>query len=272
VTGYGSKREYYEVLGVPENATKEQVKAVYRQLALQYHPDRNKNPEAQEKFKEISQAYAEACATLQGEEIDTDQMPDPIVAPTLQDEDSNLDFREGEKTLSVEGIRKGSVTVPLEISLEEVATGTRKTISMTRRGVCDFCQRSEARSSCKHCHRTGIREETQVIPLRIPGGIEEGMQLKLKGGEDLVGDIFVEIMVKPHQVFQRDVDNIYSEVPVSSTQLRRGTKLEIRTLDGSTASLRIPPKTRRDTIFVLQGKGLPRWGASTRGNLIVRVV
>src|SRR3972149_4031134 len=52
------KRDYYEVLGVPRNATKDQVKDAYRKLAMQFHPDRNKTPEAEEKFKEISEAYA----------------------------------------------------------------------------------------------------------------------------------------------------------------------------------------------------------------------
>jgi len=52
------KRNYYEILGVPKNASKDVIKDAYRKLALQYHPDRNKSPEAEEKFKEISEAYA----------------------------------------------------------------------------------------------------------------------------------------------------------------------------------------------------------------------
>ena len=52
------KKDYYEILGVPRNATKEQIKEAYRRLVMQYHPDRNKSPEAEEKFKEISEAYA----------------------------------------------------------------------------------------------------------------------------------------------------------------------------------------------------------------------
>ncbi|MEM3454037.1 MAG: DnaJ domain-containing protein, partial [Thermoproteota archaeon] len=53
-----SKKDYYEILGVSRNATKEEIKRAFRQLALKYHPDRNKSPEAEEKFKEISEAYA----------------------------------------------------------------------------------------------------------------------------------------------------------------------------------------------------------------------
>ena len=118
VTGTGTKREYYEVLGVPEDATKEQVKAVYRRLALRYHPDRNKNPAAQEKFKEISQAYAEACEALQNQELVTEEQPSVRIPVSFADREEPLpeetfreelvfeepvrDIRDGRRILTVE--------------------------------------------------------------------------------------------------------------------------------------------------------------------------
>jgi molecular chaperone DnaJ len=78
--------------------------------------------------------------------------------------------------------------------------------------------------------------------------------------------------VKPHKFFTRDKENIYCEIPVSVIQLRHGKRLEIPTLDGSSASLRIPAKTRKGTIFVLQGKGLTEWGSSAKGDLMVKIV
>ena len=283
VTGTGSKGEWYEVLGLPENATRKQVRSVYRQLALRYHPDRNKSPGALEKFKEISQAYAEACAILdqeaenavdQGEEIETsDQIPHPTGPQTSEHEASNLILRDGEKILTAEVKRKGNVRCELEVSLEEVAKGTRKRITITQRGMCDFCKGgAEKKAACEHCNGTGIREDVSEIPLAIPPGIEDGMQLKLAGHGHLGGDIYVDVTVKPHQLFQRDVHNIYCEIPVSANQLRRGKQIEIPTLDGSAAFLRVPPKTRKATIFVLQGKGLPKWGTSAKGDLMVKIV
>ena len=101
MTETGPKGEWYEVLGLPENATREQVRSVYRQLALRYHPDRNKSPEALEKFKEISQAYAEACAILDEEAEDAyeqdegtetlDQNPYPTAPQPSEQETETLD-------------------------------------------------------------------------------------------------------------------------------------------------------------------------------------
>ena len=281
VIGTVTKGEWYKILGLPENATREQVRSVYRQLALRYHPDRNKNPEALERFKEISQAYAEACAFLDGEaedEIAQDEeieAPDQIAHPTASDtserEASSPVLRDGEKILS-EVKEKGNVRCELEVSLEEVATGTRKRITITQRSVCDFCKGRAEKATCELCHGTGIREDVSEIPLAIPPGVEDGIQLKLARRGHFGGNMYVEVTVKPHQLFQRDMDNIYCEIPVSAAQLRRGKQIEIPTLDGSAAFLRVPPKTRKGTIFVLQGRGLTKWGTSAKGDLMVKIV
>lgn len=274
VTGTGTnKREYYEVLGVPENATKEQVKAVYRQLALRYHPDRNKNPKALEKFKEISQAYREACEALENQEFITrEEAIGWTSGPILVREEFIPNLRDGRRILRVDSREKRNVKYPLWVSLKEVVNGTRKTISMKRRSVCRFCEGLERKSACRHCHGTGIREEVQLVSLAIPAGVEDGMQFKLNGDGNMRGDIFVEVNVRPHRLFRRDVDNIYCEVPVSAVQLRKGAEIQISTLDGSTAFIRVPPKTRKGTIFVLQERGLPRWGSSRRGDLMAKII
>lgn len=273
VSGTGAKRKYHLVLGVPEDATREELKTVYRRLALRYHPDRNKNPAAQEKFKEISEAYAQACAALQNRELMTEEEAwQQASAPFVVREEPALDLRDGKRILRVEEERGGTVKFALEVSLREVATGARKTISVSRRSVCQFCHGLRWRTPCKHCKGKGVTETVDAIPFTIPAGVEEGMQFKLAGGEGFGGDIFVEIMMRPHQIFQRIADDLYYEVPVSITKLRGGGAIVIRTLDGSTTSLRIPPRTRKGTIFVLQGKGLPKWGTSRKGSLMVKIV
>jgi molecular chaperone DnaJ len=282
VTVPGTKGEWYEILGLPENATREQVRSVYRQLALRYHPDRNKSPEALEKFKQISQAYAEACAILDEEAEDSAeqeeemepavQTPHTITPSPANHQDSSVVLSDGPRILKAEAEQKGNVKCRLEVCLEDVATGTRKRITMTRKNRCYFCKGDAEKATCEHCHATGILEEVSEIPLTIPPGIEDGMQLKLTGRGHSGGNVYVEITVKPHQIFQRDVGNIYCEKSVSHAQLRRGKEIKIPTLDGSEAFLRIPPKTRKGTIFVLQGKGLTKWGTSTKGDLMVKIV
>jgi molecular chaperone DnaJ len=286
VTGTGTKREYYEVLGVPEDATKEQVKAVYRRLALRYHPDRNKNPAAQEKFKEISQAYAEACEALENQELvteeqrsvripvsfaDREEPPEEPFREELVFEEPVRDIRDGRRILTVEERPKGNLKLTLAVSLREVATGARKTIYATRRSTCQFCYGTELKTRCKHCKGKGVTEKVDALSFTIPAGVEEGMQFRL-GGDDFGEDVFVEIVIKPHQFFRRIVNDIYCEVPVSIAKLRRGGQISIRTPDGSTAHLRVLPRTRKGTIFVLQGRGLPKWGSSRKGSLMAKIV
>ena len=286
VTGTGTKREYYEVLGVPEDATKEQVKAVYRRLALRYHPDRNKNPAAQEKFKEISQAYAEACEALENQELVIEEQRSVRIPVSFADREEPLeepfheelvfeepvrDIRDGRRILTVEERPKGNLKLTMEVSLREVATGARKTIYATRRSTCQFCHGTELKTRCRHCKGKGVTEKVDALSFTIPAGVEEGTQFRL-GGDDFGEDVFVEIVIKPHQFFRRIVDDIYCEIPVSIAKLRRGGQISIRTLDGSTAHLRVLPRTRKGTIFVLQGRGLPKWGSSRKGSLMAKIV
>lgn len=282
MTGTETKGEWYEILGLPENATRKQVRTVYRRLALRYHPDRNKSPGALEKFKEISEAYAEACAILDEDAENTieqdeglgssDSLVYQTAQPAVEYEYSSLVLGDGKRVLRTEVKQTGNVRCELEISLEEVAKGARKRITITQRSVCHFCKGGPKKATCVHCHGSGIKEDVREIPLTIPPGIEGGMQLNLSGRGHFGGDIYVELIVKPHKLFQRDRDNVYCEITVSVTQLMRGKRLEIPTLDGTAALLRLPPKTLKGTIFVLQGKGLPKWGTSGKGDLMVKIV
>ena len=277
VTVIRTKEEWPEVLGLQENATIEQVRIAYKQLALRYHPDRNGSPEALEKFKEISRAYAEACAFLhQRAEVaaaEHKRINSGLHSSSIAEFSKRkpiLTFRGRQTTLN--NVKKEpSIKCEIKISLEEVATGTRKRIAVNQTSTCDSCGGAANKLLCVHCGGTGIRKDASEIPLTIPPGVEDGTRLKLTGRGHLGRDIYVEVIVEPHDLFHRDADNVYCEIPVSTDQLRLGKQIRIPTLDGLTASLRIPPRTRKGTIFVLQGKGLPKCGTKAKGNLMVRI-
>ena len=247
------------------------MRSAYRDLALRYHPDRNKSPAAQEKFKDISEAYARALELLN----DQDAEPETDTTPhydSEEEERSTLVLREGNQPLiELKDGARGNLMFALELSLEEVARGSRKTILATEKSVCQFCNGKGTK--CVHCNETGIHEDVHEIPLRIPPGAEEGMQLRLTDSGDFGGDVFVELSIKPHPVFQRDEEaNVYRDLQVTPNELRNGREFRIRVPDGSTVSLRVPPSTARGTIFVVQGRGLPKWGTSTKGDLMVKIV
>ncbi|MCX8091193.1 MAG: molecular chaperone DnaJ [Verrucomicrobiae bacterium] len=129
---------------------------------------------------------------------------------------------------------------------------------------------------CKACHGEGRRERTSKIRLRIPAGVESGSRLRsagngeagLRGGPP--GDLYVVLHVKPHEIFQRDGDDLYCEVPVSMVQAALGGEIEVPTLDGK-ATIKIPPGTQPGTMFRLKGKGVKNVQGYGQGDLHVRI-
>src|SRR5262249_22677541 len=111
---------------------------------------------------------------------------------------------------------------------------------------------------CKTCRGSGRRQQTSKIKLRIPAGVETGSRLRsagngeagLRGGPP--GDLYVVLHVRPHEIFQRDGDDLLCEVPVSFVQAALGAEIEVPTLDGK-AAVKIPPGTQPGSIFRLKG-------------------
>lgn len=130
--------------------------------------------------------------------------------------------------------------------------------------------------SCRACRGTGRREKTTEVTLRIPPGVDTGTRLRSSGnGEPGLhggppGDLYVVLHVRPHDLFQRDGDDLLCELPISFTQAALGAELEVPTLDGP-ALIRIPAGTQSGTVFRLKGKGVPNVQGYGRGDLHVRV-
>jgi molecular chaperone DnaJ len=129
---------------------------------------------------------------------------------------------------------------------------------------------------CKACHGEGRRARTSKIRLRIPAGVESGSRLRsagngeagLRGGPP--GDLYVVLHVKPHEIFQREGDDLYCEVPVSMVQAALGGDIEVPTLDGK-ATIKIPPGTQPGKLFRLKGKGVKNVQGYGQGDLHVRI-
>ena len=175
------KRDYYEVLGVSRSASKDEMKNAYRKLALQYHPDRNKTPEAEERFKEISEAYAVLSDEQKRQQYDQLGHSGIDGRYTREDIFRGVDFSDvfrdmGSGFGGVDSIfemffggrgaheyrpqRGADIRYDLEISLEEVATGTRTQIEVPRIEKCTTCNGSGAEpgtspETCSDCEGTG---------------------------------------------------------------------------------------------------------------------
>jgi molecular chaperone DnaJ len=130
---------------------------------------------------------------------------------------------------------------------------------------------------CKTCSGTGLMEKMAKIKIRVPAGVENGMRLRSSGnGEHGArggppGDLYVVLHVKEHEIFQRDGEDLYCEVPISYSMAALGGELEVPTLAGS-ARVKVPPGTQSGTLFRLKGKGVKSLESHNCGDEHVRVI
>jgi len=201
----GSKRDYYEILGIPRNASREDIKKAYRNLALKYHPDRNKSPGAEERFKEISEAYA--VLSDDQKRIQYDQFGHPGISGKYTWEDifrgadfdsifrdigfgdfeSIFDVFFGTRERSRYGPQRGSdLRYDLEVTLEEAAFGTNKEINVPGHNACDACHGSGVkpgsnRKTCPQCNGTGEVRKTRKFGFAVFTEIEACNSCRGKG-------------------------------------------------------------------------------------------
>ena len=130
---------------------------------------------------------------------------------------------------------------------------------------------------CGSCHGAGRVKQHKTLSVKIPSGIDEGDRIRLSGeGEPGVnggppGDLYVQIHLKAHAVFQRDHDDLHCEMPVSFTTAALGGEIEIPTLDG-VAKLKVPAETQTGKVFRLRGKGIKGVRSISQGDLLCHVV
>lgn len=129
---------------------------------------------------------------------------------------------------------------------------------------------------CPKCHGQGRVQERKTLSVKIPAGVDTGDRIRLSGeGEAGLngappGDLYVQVRVKEHEIFKRDGNDLYSEVPISFVAAALGTELEVPTIDGH-VKLKIPPETQSGKLFRLRGKGVKSVRSGHVGDLLCRV-
>ncbi|MEX1031908.1 MAG: molecular chaperone DnaJ [Cellvibrionaceae bacterium] len=130
---------------------------------------------------------------------------------------------------------------------------------------------------CHKCHGQGRVEETKTLSVKVPPGMDSGDRIRLasegeagmEGGP--AGDLYVQVAVKPHEIFEREGKNLYCEVPIGFVEAALGGELEVPTLDGR-VKLKVPPETQTGKLFRLRGKGVTPVRGGAPGDLMCRVV
>ena len=329
-----AKRDYYEALGVPKNASDEEIKKAYRKQAMKHHPDRNQGDAAkvaEEKFKECKEAY-EMLADPQ-KRAAYDQHGHAGVDPNMRGGgEGHAGFAEafgdifgdmfgqqrGRSGGGRQVFRGNDLSYAMEVTLEEAARGKEAQIRIPSWDTCDLCHGSGAKpgtqvKTCGTCHGQGTvqirqgffsvqqtcptcRGTGKVIPepctacsgqgkikrqktleIKIPAGIDGGMRIRsanngepgANGGP--TGDLYIEIRLKKHDIFEREGDDVHCSVPVSFAAAAMGGEIEVPTLSGK-AAIDIPEGTQTGKQFRLRGKGIKGVRASYPGDLYCHIV
>jgi molecular chaperone DnaJ len=327
-----TQRDYYEVLGVERSATVEVIKKSYKKLAIQYHPDRNKDdPDAVEKFKEAAEAYDVLSdpdkrsrydrfghagvkgAGGGGQYRDVDD-----IFEAFGDLFEGFGLFGGGNRARRGGPQRGAhLQTAVTIDLANAATGCDRDVTINRKKACTKCGGSGSepgttpetcnycgghgqvvqaqgffriqttcpacrgagkiiRHKCGTCFGSGREDEQITLSVKVPPGVDNGMQLCLRGeGEAGLqggprGDLYVDIRVKEHSLFEREGKQLMCRVPITYTQAALGSTVEIPLLKGSD-QLEVPAGTQPGEVFRLRGKGMPDPHGGRPGDLHVEV-
>lgn len=278
------EKDYYKILGVNKNASVEEIKKSYRKLAMKYHPDHAKGDKsAEEKFKKISEAYAVLSDKEKRKQYDTFgadgfqqrfSQEDIFRGFDLGDILKEFGFGGGSRfTSDGRGMRfsfggdspfggyhrqqapqKGADLVyELPLTLQEVATGTSKTVSLQHQG------------------------HTEKITVKIPKGMISGKKLRIAGKGEMggfggpSGNLYIQAKVLPSPVYDVEGYDLIIKREIKLSEAILGSNVSVPTLSGKDLNLKIPPGTKHKTKMRLTGHGLPRMRGKGQGDLYVHI-
>ena len=342
-----AKKDYYEVLGVDKSASADEIKKAYRKLAIKYHPDKNPgDKEAEEKFKEAAEAYS--VLSDADKKARYDQFGHAGVegaGPDFSGGFGNLNdilndlfggafgggfggfggfgggFGGGQGQRQQRVYRGRDIRVRVKLTLEEIAKGVEKEISIEKSVPCPECGGKGAKNSsdiktcsacngtgqvqrvtnsifgqtvtystcqqcggegkvvtnpCRNCNGSGLVRKRETIKVKIPAGVEAGMQLTIQGeghaakNNGINGDLLVVIEEQEHPNLRREGNNLYYTKIISLPDAILGGEAEIPCLDGP-YKVKIDAGTQSGTVVRLRGKGMPTVnGYGGTGDLYVK--
>jgi curved DNA-binding protein len=267
-------RDYYETLGVGRDATAEEIRAAYRRLARQYHPDLNKDAGAEDKFKEVSEAYEVLSDPQKREQYDqlgaSWRSGDDVSgaegfggggrpgASGVEFDFGTGDFSDFFESLfgsrrprpETDGfsLRGRDQEATLELSLEEAAVGGRRRFSLA---------------------------DGREYQTNIPAGVADGQRIRLAGkgesgvGDGPPGDLFLRIQLRPHPNFRLEGRDLYVDLALSPWEAALGAQVPVPTLSGS-SQVRVPEGSPSGRKLRLRGQGMPSTGGD-QGDLYATV-
>ncbi len=272
-----AQKDYYEVLGVAKGASADDIKKSFRKLAVKYHPDRNPgDTAAEEKFKEINEAYAVLSDPEKRKKYDTFGSADFHQQYSQEDIFRNFDFSGTFQDMGMGGgedifsrlfggafrragagfrrgpQRGGDLSLEVTVGFREAASGAEKLVAF---------------------RRNGVREELKV---KIPAGVDNGSRIRIAGkgsdGENggPSGDLYLEVKVTPDPVFSREGGDLFVERTIRFSEACLGVSIEVPTLD-EPKRIKVPAGIQPGTKIRLKGCGVKALGSNAKGDLYVKI-
>ncbi len=268
-------KDYYQILGVSKTASEDEIKKTYRNLAKKYHPDKNKgNKDAENKFKEISEAYA--VLSDKEKRSQYDRLGSEAFGPGGQNPFAGFDFSQfmgggGGARGRRGGARGGSRTVDFTDLFGDLfggGGGGGGFQAEPQRGA-------DVESETSIDFRDAILGTTldlrfsdgRTVKVRIPEGVADGQKLRIKGKGETgpmggpPGDLHLIVHVRPHPLFERRGDDIHIDLPITLGEAVRGADIDVPTIHGPVRA-RIPAGTQSGQTFRLRGKGVKKKNAT----------
>jgi molecular chaperone DnaJ len=283
-------RDFYEVLGVKRDADEKEIKRAFRKLARKYHPDVNPgNREAEQKFKEASEAYEVLSDAEKRVKYDqfgpaAQQAWSPAGAgassgfawasPGFGNIDELLEELLGGRGGKPRARRpRGQdLRFEVELTLEEAARGVTREVAVPVPQPCPQCRGAGLTGRgaiCASCGGSGQVEQVKRLQVRIPPGVNTGSRIRLAGQGVAGGNLYLIPRIAPHPFFKRRGDDLYCELPVTFAEAALGSDVEVPTLNGK-VKLKLPPGTSSAQRLRLAGKGMPRADGGGNGDLYVQ--
>ena len=347
------KRDYYEVLGLQKGASADDIKAAYRKAALKWHPDRwvsgtdAEKKTAENNFKEASEAYSVLSDPDKKAKYDqfgfagvdgAGQQDWSQGFGNLEDILNNLfggafggfgggfggfNFGGGSARSNASRTMRGrDIRTRVRLTLEEIANGCEKEVTIERNRPCPDCSGKGTRNSsdiktcptckgngqvqhvanslfgrtisystcpqcngtgkivnnpCRKCSGTGLVRVRETVKVKIPAGVENGMQITVPGEghsapqNGINGDLLIVVEEQPHATLKRDGNNLFTTKVISVADAILGCEVEIPTLEG-TERKKLDPGTQSGTVLSFRGKGMPSVNGYGRGDLYVKIL
>ena len=326
-----AQNQLYEVMGVSRDASQEDIKRAFRRLAMEFHPDRNKDAGAEDKFKEVAAAYEVLSDTEKRSAYDRHGLAG--VGGNGQQGFSGFDgfggfgdifdaFFRGTASRRAGPQRGGDLRTTITVEFADAVFGADREITFERTEGCPDCNGTGAMpgsrpqscpecqgageirrvqqslfgqfvnvASCEHCNGEGLivtdpcgacrgrgtKRVTAKRVIKIPGGIDDGSQIRISGEGDSGsrggpgGNLYVLLRVKPHELFEREDDDLIYDLQLNVAQAALGAAVEVPILEGDPVAVQVEPGTQHGHVFTIRGQGVPHLRGAGRGDLQVRV-